>query len=311
MSYAPIALFVYKRTQHTRYTIENLMKCPEFSDSSLYVFSDAAKKPEDEERVKEVRNLVHTMLGDRAKIVKANTNQGLARSIIGGVSSLLNEYDRVIVLEDDLLVSNRFLTYMNAALTAYQDEPSVMQVSGYMFPVEEFIDRDKAIILPFISSWGWGTWRRAWQHFDPNATGWEILKNDITMRSRFNLGGAYDYFEMIEAQMSGNADSWAIRWYWSVFKHHGYVVYPPISHIDNIGLDGSGTHGAWTGTKFTRQSKKTPSLNTVFPKDIEINPRDFQLVKSSIRGGKFQVLFLVFRFASKIAKFFLKLKMLK
>ena len=145
MKYAPIALFVYKRPDHTCRTLEALMQCQEFEDSELYIFSDAAKKKEDEELVLETRNLVKSMLGNKAKIIEAEKNQGLAKSIISGVSRLLEDYDRVIVLEDDLVVSPRFLNYMNAALEAYQNEPSVMQVSGYMFPVKELSNETKAI----------------------------------------------------------------------------------------------------------------------------------------------------------------------
>lgn len=301
MKYAPIALFVYKRPEHTRQTIENLMQCPEFEASPIHVFSDAAKKPEDEEKVTETRIMVNAMLGEKAKIVVAEKNQGLANSIISGVSRLLEEYDRVIVLEDDLLVSPRFLSYMNTALETYRNESSVMQVSGYMFPVKEFENQTEAIFLPFISSWGWGTWRRAWKYFDPNATGWEILKTDKQMRSRFNLDQAYDYFEMLKAQMSGEADSWAIRWYWSVFKNNGYVVYPPLSHVDNIGLDGTGTHGSFNGKKFKQITETTPISTEDFSAPIHMNLKAFKLVQSSIRGGNSKLHFLINQNVRRIA----------
>jgi hypothetical protein len=308
MNYAPIALFVYKRPEHTRRTIESLMQCPEFVDSPIFVFADAAKKTEDEERVKETRTVVTDLLKDRAKIFEAQTNQGLAKSIIAGVNNLLMEYDRVIVLEDDLLLSPRFLSYMNAALVAYQFEPSVMQVSGYMFPVKEFVNRTEAIFLPCTSSWGWGTWTRAWQYFDSEATGWEVLKTDKAMRSRFNLDQAYDYFEMLKAQMSGTADSWAIRWYWSVFKNNGYVVYPPISHVDNIGLDGSGTHGhgLWAGQKFKQVTKNTLTTIEDFSVDIMLSLDAFKLVQTSIRGNNSKLSFWINNKIGKIVRGYLK-----
>jgi hypothetical protein len=285
MNYAPIALFVYNRPEHTRQMIENLMKCSEFMESAVYVFSDAAKKTEDEDRVLETRRVVNSLLGDKAKIVAAEQNQGLAKSIISAINSLLEEFDRIIVLEDDLLVSTHFLSYMNNALETYQDESSVMQVSGYMFPVKELAHQTDIIFLPFIVSWGWGTWRRAWQYFDPDATGWEILKTDRAMRAKFNLDRSYYYFEILKAQMSGNANSWAIRWYWSVFKNNGYVVYPPISHIDNIGIDGSGTHGWMTGEQFKQLPDKQLTNPETFPASIQINAKNFELIQLAIRGG--------------------------
>jgi GNT-I family len=295
MNYAPIAIFVYKRPGHTKRMLESLMQCPEFAASPIYVFSDAAKKTEDEERVSQTRFVVDALLKKKARIIEAEINQGLAKSIISGVTFLLTEYDRVIVLEDDLLLSPRFLSYMNAALVACNDEPSVMQVSGYMFPVKEFADQTEVVFLPFISSWGWATWRRAWQHFDPDAAGWEILKTDKVMRRRFNLDQSYEYFEMLNAQMSGIADSWAIRWYWSVFKRNGYVVYPPVSHVDNTGLDGSGTHGSFTGKKFNRITNVSLSNHEDFPENIHVSSEAFKLVQSSLRGGNSRLKFFMIR----------------
>lgn len=289
MKYAPIALFVYKRPEHTRKTLEALMQCPEFEDSELYVFSDAEKKIEDEKLVLETRNLVKSMLGEKAKIVEAEKNQGLAKSIISGVNSLLEDYDRVIVLEDDLLVSPRFLSYMNAALETYQNETSVMQVSGYMFPIKKFADQTDALFLPFTTSWGWGTWRRAWLYFDPDATGWEALKTDSAMRFKFNLDGAYDYSDMLNTQMSRGADSWAIRWYWSVFQNRGYVLYPPVSHVHNIGLDGSGTHGSFTGKTF-QITKKDINLQIVpekLPRLIQIKSNNYKTIINWIKKNNY------------------------
>lgn len=304
MKYAPIALFVYKRPDHTCRTLEALMQCQEFEDSELYIFSDAAKKKEDEELVLETRNLVKSMLGNKAKIIEAEKNQGLAKSIISGVSRLLEDYDRVIVLEDDLVVSPRFLNYMNAALEAYQNEPSVMQVSGYMFPVKELSNETKAIFLPFVSSWGWATWKTAWQCFDLNATGWEVLKTDKKIRCQFNLDESYDYFEMLKDQMSGYVDSWAICWYWSVFKNNGLVLYPPISHVENIGLDGSGTHGSFTGQKFKQVTNQQVISSEVFPKFIQTDVNVFKLVQLSIRGKRSPLYFLL----KKISMMIMRLK---
>jgi hypothetical protein len=284
MNYSPIAIFVYKRPAHTRRMIESLMRCPEFEHSQVHVFSDAPRKIEDEQLVQETRYVVNTMLGEKAKIVNAQTNRGLAVSIISGVTSLLAEYDRIIVLEDDLLLSPRFLGYMNTALMTYQDNPSVMQVSGYMVPVKEFIDRNEVVFLPFTSSWGWATWQRAWEKFDADAVGWQALKTDSAMKSRFNLDGAYNYYSMIESQMIGGADSWAIRWYWSVFKNNAYVVYPPISHVDNIGFDGSGTHGSFTGKEFSVGRNLTfCSSPENMPLVVKVNVKDYEDVTNAIR----------------------------
>jgi hypothetical protein len=300
MNYAPIAIFVYKRPDHTRKMMESLTKCPEFAHSPLYVFCDGAKKLEDQAAIDETRAVVRSIVGEKAMMIEADQNQGLANSIIAGVSKLLNEFDRVIVLEDDLIVSARFLAYMNTALETYQDESSVMQISGYMFPVKEFANQTEAIFLPFISSWGWGTWRNSWKCFDPNATGWEVLNRDEVMRTRFNLDRSYDYFGLLKDQVSGKADSWAIRWYWSVFKNNGCVLYPPVSHVGNTGFDGSGTHGWVSGKKFKYSYNETLIDSETFPASIQVNLNAFKLVQIFLRGGHSKIYFSVRKLARKI-----------
>jgi hypothetical protein len=279
MSFSPIALFVYKRPEHTRRTIEALMRCPEFANSPVYVFCDGAKTSKDIETVDEARKVARGLLEERVHFKISAVNIGLANSIISGITELCERYGRVIVVEDDLVVAPVFLSYMNAALDRYSDDKEVMQVSGYMYPMPELQGRNTAFFLPVTTSWGWGTWERAWNQFDAKADGWQALITDKILRSRFNLLDEVDYFTMLKRQMSGMSDSWAIRWYWSVFKAKGLVLFPPQSYIMNIGFDGSGTHG------FRSAKKKISSIQTLsnkivnLPTKVEIDTAAYYLVR--------------------------------
>ncbi len=239
---APIALFVYNRPKHTQQTVEALQRNALAIESVLYIFSDASKSSEAAEAVRAVREYIKGVTGFRSiSIVERGGNWGLANSITDGVTRLCNEYGRVIVLEDDLVVSPHFLEYMNAALDRYREDERVMQISGHMFPVDITAETD-AVFLPMTTSWGWATWQRAWQHFDPAATGYEKLKRDVKLRRQFNLDGAYDYFGMLELQLQGKIDSWAVRWHLSVFLRSGITLFPRKTLVRNMGFDGSGTH---------------------------------------------------------------------
>jgi acetyltransferase-like isoleucine patch superfamily enzyme len=265
---APITLFVYNRPTHTRQTVEALQKNELAKDSDLIIFSDAAKKPEAAEAVREVREYIRQIDGFKSiKIIERDQNWGLANSIIDGVTSVVNEFGRIIVLEDDLVVTPYFLDFMNRALDKYQDEQQVIQVSGYMFPVKLKIKED-ALFLPLTTSWGWATWQRAWQLFDPDAKGYAQVKEDLALRKHFNLDGSYDFFSMLEAQLAGQVDSWAIRWYLSTFSFEGLTLYPCQSLIINKGFDGSGTHGG-NGKTFNSEemeNKFNPKSNPLVVK---------------------------------------------
>lgn len=238
---APIALFVYNRPEHTRRTVEALADNPLAKDSEIFIFSDAAKSTNATENVQKVRAYIATITGFKAiHITEREQNWGLANSIIDGVSRLCDAYGKVIVLEDDLIALPGFLAFMNSGLVRYEDCPEVMQISGFAFPIS--VKSDEAFFLPLTTSWGWATWNRAWKKFDVSAKSFYSLKTDRALRKKFDLNNSYPYYQMLKSQMAGKIDSWAIRWYLSVFINAGRVLYPPHTLILNTGMDGSGTH---------------------------------------------------------------------
>lgn len=278
---APIVLFVYNRPVHTKRTVDALLKNALAAESDLCIYSDAPKRPEVAEAVREVRAYIKTITGfSSITIVERERNLGLANSIIDGVTSIVNKHGRIIVLEDDLVVSQYFLEYMNTALERYRDDDRVMQISGHMFPTE-FLATTDAVFLPMATSWGWATWARAWQHFDPKSQGVAQLRADSQLRRRFNLDGAYNYFTMLESQLTGQIDSWAVRWNLSVFLRDGLILYPRTTLVTNIGFDGSGTHCGpiknMKGDKATLGPKSTERIS--FPSSLQVNQEAYYAVK--------------------------------
>jgi hypothetical protein len=238
---------VYNRPWHTRQTVEALQQNELASESDLIIFSDAPKKPEAAEAVREVREYIRTITGFRSvSIVERDKNWGLANSIIDGVTRLCNEYGRVIVLEDDLVTSPYFLNFMNTALDTYQDDEKVMHISGYMFPIDN-TDMPETFFLRTASCWGWATWSRAWQHFEKNP---KKLLGEYTKQTinRFNMDGSYNFWVQVEQNERGLIDTWAVFWYASVFQKGGLCLHPKFSMVSNIGHDDTGLHCGKTDT---------------------------------------------------------------
>lgn len=283
---APIALFVYNRPQHTLQTLEALAANSLAKDSVLYVFADGAKASateEDKQRIEQTRQVVQSKQWCKEVIVKTQTtNQGLANSIINGVSELLKTNDSVIVLEDDLVTATGFLAYMNEGLIRYANHEKVMQVSGYNFPLQQK-GKNESYFLPLTTSWGWGTWARAWKKFDLMATGYQELKTNSQLQYQFNLNGSYPYANMLFAQMEEKTiDSWAIRWWWSVFKEKGITLYPDYSLIANMGVGKEATHTSTTSLS-VNEPEFFKNLNYIinkFPLEILPDLEKFQLVTS-------------------------------
>lgn len=240
-SLAPIALFVYNRPDHTRRTLSYLQKNVLANDSKLYIFSDGAKTPADEQKVQEVRDLVTRITGFKSvKLIARQHNMGLANSIIDGVTQLVKDFGKVIVFEDDLLSSPYTLEYFNEALTRYKDEEKAMHIGAYMFPLN-----DKTLPETFFyriaTSWGWATWDRAWSNFEPEVDKL-IAQFDSRQRYQFSVEGTGNFWKQIMEFKAGKNNSWAIRWYASMFLKSGLALHPSHSLIHNIGHDGTGVH---------------------------------------------------------------------
>lgn len=238
----PIALFIYNRPDHTARTIAALATNPVARESNLIIFADGPKRPDHRDTVAAARAVARQAAGFKSvRIVERDRNFGLANSIIAGVSETCEAYGRAIVVEDDLVVAPGFLEFLNAALDRYADDAQVMQVSGYMFPVKRAESLPDCFFSRLPTSWGWATWRRAWQRFESNAA--RLLEQIDRQGARaFDLDGAFPYREMLEQNSRGVLDVWGARWYASMFLHEGLCLYPARSLVNNIGMDGSGEH---------------------------------------------------------------------
>ena len=238
---APIALFAYKRPEHLASCLDSLLDNPEAPNTELWIFCDGPRSDTDEPSVLEVRELARKVHGfSRVTVIEQPRNIGLAASVISGVSHVLNGSERVIVVEDDLIVSPDFLAFMNQGLDIYADVPDVVSIHGFTYAVATPLPQ--SFFLRGADCWGWATWRRGWAVFNPDG---QALLNELDSRGlgkSFDFGGVYPYRQMLVEQVSGKVDSWAIRWNASAFLANKLTLYPGVSLVENIGMDGSGTH---------------------------------------------------------------------
>lgn len=240
---APIALFVYNRPWHTEQTVEALKKNELAKESDLFIFSDGAKKQRDNDQVQKVRSYLATIEGFKSVTIKENRiNQGLAKSIINGVTEILSKHDSIIVLEDDLVTSPYFLSYLNQALDIYREDDQVVCINSYFYPVPAQLPQ--SFFLRGADCQGWATWKRGWSVFNSDG---KFLLTELKRKQlceEFNYNNSYDFTRMLNRQQKGLIDSWAIRWYASAFTQDKLTLYPATSFIKNIGFDNSGTNSS-------------------------------------------------------------------
>lgn len=240
-THAPLAIFAYKRLTHLTALIDSLRSNPEAASTPIYLFCDGAKGAADQGAVLEVQAFAKRLQGfGSLKVVTRDKNIGLASSIIAGVNEVLAEHGRVIVVEDDLLLSPGFLRYMNDGLDLYAEDAQVASIHGYVFPVAQPLP--ESFFLRGADCWGWATWARAWQHFEPD--GQKLLNQlrEKRLTRIFEYDGAYPFMRMLRHQIAGKNNSWAIRWHATAVVRNMLTLYPGHSLVMNMGLDGSGTH---------------------------------------------------------------------
>ena len=238
---APILLFVYNRPQHTRRLLDSLLANDECRLSSLYVYSDGARDEASASAVAEVRAIVHSVTGfARIEVIEREKNMGLAANVIDGVTTQVRAHGRVIVLEDDLVLSPFFLRFMNDALSVYADEPRVGHIQACDFTGDPSLS--DTFLIKFTGSWGWATWERAWSHFNPDGKQLLARLEQTRQTRRFDFNGAYRFTRMLRRQIAGKNNSWAIRWNASLFVDNILSLNVGRSLVANVGFDGSGTN---------------------------------------------------------------------
>lgn len=293
MSYAPVVLFVYNRPDHTKKTVDALKLNKGASQADLIVYSDAAKIPDHESMVAKTREYVDQITGFRSVIIrKRQENWGLAASIIDGVTNVVEEYGRVIVLEDDILTSPAFLSFMNQALDFYEDKKKVWHISGWSYPINPSGLGD-VFLWRAMNCWGWATWEDRWQYFQKEP---ERLISEWTneKKKKFDLDGVGGFWSQVEANITGDMNTWAIFWYATIFENGGLCLNPTKTYVQNIGHDGSGQN---CGNSRQKRNSLNQQCEILMETDLEESRNALNRVKSYCAGSFFS------RFKKRVKKY--------
>ncbi|SOE23313.1 Glycosyl transferase family 2 [Spirosomataceae bacterium TFI 002] len=282
----PVLLFCYNRKSHTEATINALLANKGAKDVELYIYSDGAKSESDLVKVVELRAYIHSIVGFKKIVIKeSDVNRGLASSIISGVSEIFEKYERVVVLEDDILTSRDFLEFTNLALDKYEFNRKVCSISGYSFSPTIPIDYTEDVYLSArASSWGWATWKDRWSDVDWELKEFDAFINSKTAINKFKNGGD-DLLPMIVKYQKGVIESWAIRWIFHHFKTESYCLVPVKSKVQNIGTDGTGTNFNVVVNKYKVEFGES---NFELPNTIEKDDRIFKSFKEFYRPSLFR-----------------------
>jgi hypothetical protein len=271
---APICLFTYNRLYETKQTLEALQKNFLAHQSDLFIFSDGPQNDNEKLKVEAVRDYIGSVKGFKSvEIIESEKNNGLANSIINGVTRTLEKYDNVIVLEDDLITSPNFLDFINQALTFYRQSAEVQSIGGYSLSLS-----DKSQEVNFQTrafSWGWATWRDRWHYdiFDKEKLK-EVINTDQAILKEFKKKCGADMPKMLMDSLNNVNDSWYVRWTFNHFRSKRYAVFPAYSFINNIGHNMDATHCKGINTYVSvavNPQKTTFTFPSFSPPDLQSN----------------------------------------
>lgn len=293
---APICLFTFNRLDETKATIEALKKNYLAKQSLLFIFSDGWKTNTQKSKILELRSYLKTVSGfKKVQIIESSTNKGLANSIIDGVTSIIKDYEKVIVLEDDLITSPNFLDFMNSSLLDFRKRKDILSISGHTlkFKLPKNYNSD-VYLFGRAASWGWATWKDRWQKIDWQIKDWDNFKNNLSEQKKFNANGS-DMSNMLKDYFEGKNNSWAIRFCYNQFKLNMFTVFPVLSKVNNIGFGEDATNCKGYN-RFKTELDTT--FKTNFDIDVTIKPNK-KIIKQIVA-----YLSLRSRIKSKILNFY-------
>ena len=271
---SPLLLFLYKRVEYIDAIISSLLSSPLSKKTDLFIFVDGPKCENDILLISSVCNFINNISGFKSITINhSEINKGLAESIISGVGSVIPKYKKVIVLEDDLIPSSNFLEYMNSALIFYKSNQDIYSISAFDLVGNNSALHKDAYFLQRSWPWGWATWFDRWEQVDWDLDDYHIFLNNKNLHRKFNYFGS-DLAQMLIRQISGELDSWSIRWTYHIYKKNGFVVYPKISKINNMGWDEYATNTVGLDRRYKRIIDMSFKTNFSFEENIIVDKTD-------------------------------------
>jgi hypothetical protein len=301
---APIALFCYNRLDTLEITINSLLNNYLSSESLLFIFSDGPKSNEDEFKVSKVRDYIKSINGFKnIQIIESSINKGLSMSVLDGVNYVFQYHDKIIILEDDLELSNNFLQFINTGLNYYNNSPQIISICGYS-PFIKGLSIDQIYFTKRSSSWGWGTWKNKWTLIKWDINSYKTFNSNYINRYNFNKMGS-DMSSLLNAHFNNNINSWSIVYCFNQYLLNMYSIHPALSKVRNMGIN----HYNATNTKnnyyrFRTILDSSNNMNFIFSDNIHLNKF---IIKQFIRDNSifnriFNKIFILFIYVLKYIK---------
>ena len=235
-----VLFFAYNRPLHLEQTLTQALAINKDSSRHFVVIVDGAKNDADNIEIDKIRKLLSQF--PKITSIFRNNNLGLENNITFGVTQFMNEYKKLIVIEDDIFIKDEFFDFFDHNMHKFEFSTEVASIQGYSPDLGDLGINE--YFLRGADCWGWGTWKRNWDLYVNS--GYTLLKKlrQQKLIYSFDINNTFPYSDMLRGEILSLVQSWAIKWHASMFTQNKFSLHPYPSLVTNIGFDGSGTHSS-------------------------------------------------------------------
>ena len=238
----PIVLFSFNRPLETQAVFAQIAL---LKPTTLFLVADGPRlaHPSDTVLCNQVRAIISNITWE-CHIFKLffDANQGCRQAFLQGLNWVFEKESRAIILEDDCVPDPSFFLFCQELLDYYQDNERIMSIGGYRYLPDEIQHTESYIFSKYTQSWGWATWRRAWNLMDSDLKTWDDVSQSTWLGSHLANPHYITYWKYIFNQMQKGINAWDYAWAYSCWRNNGLTIHPKVNLISPIGFGNNATH---------------------------------------------------------------------
>jgi hypothetical protein len=236
-----VAFIIFNRPEPTKAVFR---KIREAQPKKLLVIADGPRpgRPEDVEKCALTREVIRDVDWDCEVLTNfSEINMGMGKREATGMDWIFSQVEEAIILEDDCLPTSSFFGFCENLLAAYRHDERVMLISGGNYQNGNSRTDYSYYFSKYPLTWGWASWRRAWNYYDYQMKSWPEFKRsgllnfvcEDTDEQRYWTG----IFDLMHRDPQ-EINTWDYQWVFACFAQSGLCITPNTNMIANIGFGG-------------------------------------------------------------------------
>lgn len=291
----PVVLIFYKRD----IVLNVINKVRKYAPDKIFLISDGGKDEQQNELCKKIRELVENSIDWECNVEKMyyDTNYGCREGITKGLDYVFNRVEQAIILEDDCVPSEKFFIYCQEMLYKYKDYNNIWTISGSNFVAAHnylHSNKDSYFFSNYPETWGWATWKRAWQKYDKDMKDWvKINKKEFFNSLKLNFFQRFYWSNLFNEiyNKTTNTDPWDGQWVFCQWKNKGITIFPTVNLVKNIGFDENATHTTNNNLLIANCEIQDLKFPLTHPENIEINRKFDRMHGKLVHYNSYRSLF--------------------